>query len=128
MTSATNYLENKVNDHVLAVTSYTAPSAVYLALFSTAPSDAGGGTELSGSGYAREEISFGASSGGVSANDADVEFEASGGDWVEATHFAIFDASTSGNMLFHGALANSAEVTDGGTLTFAIGDITVTSD
>lgn len=128
MASMTNYLENEILDHILGTGAWTMPSAVYLGLFTAAPSDAGGGTEVSGSGYAREEVSFGAATGGAASNDGEVSFTASGGAWGTITHWAIFDAVSSGNMLLHGALAASKTIGDGDTLSFPIGNIDVAAD
>lgn len=128
MTAASDYLENELLDHVLKNTAYTSPTNVYLALYSAAPSDAGGGTELTGNGYARQAIAFGVASGGTSSNTAAVTFTASGGDWSAATHYGIFDAATVGNLLIHGALPSSQTVLDGNSLEFPIGDIDVSLD
>lgn len=114
-------------DHILGTTSFTMPTAVYLALFTAAPSDAGGGTELSGNGYARQDITFGSASSAVASNTGAHTFTASGGDWGDITHWALFDASTTGNMLLHGALGASKNVLDGGSIIFPIGDIDITA-
>ena len=120
--SYTDYLENEIQDHVHGVGSFTAPAAQYLALFSVAPTDAGGGTELTGNGYARQAITFGASSGGVSSNTVAVTFSAVGGDWSPAIAAAVMDASTAGNMLEWNAIT-SVTVLNGSDLVYAIGDI-----
>lgn len=127
MASMTDYLENKVLDHILATAAYTAPTTSYLGLFTAAPSDAGGGTELSGDGYARQDVTWGAASGGVAANTSTHTFTASGGDWGTITHWAIFDASTSGNMLLHGALQASKSITDGQSLIISADDLDMTA-
>ena len=125
MAAASDYLEDELLDHALGTGSFTAPSAVYVALFTAAPNDAGGGTELSGDGYARQECAFDAASGGSASNTSDETFTASGGDWGTITHVGLFDASTSGNLLFHGALSASQVVNDGGSLIFSAGSLTV---
>lgn len=126
MAEISNYLENELLDHALGTGAWTTPAAVYLALFTSDPTDAGSGTEVSGSGYARQAIAFGAASGGTAANTAAESFTASGGSFGTVTHIGIYDASTAGNLLFHSALNASRVVNDGDTLTFAIGDVTVT--
>ncbi len=129
MAGKSDYLENKILEHVLKNTSYTSPTTVYAALYTAAPSDSGGGTEVSGSGYARTAITFGAAASGAIANSAAVEFPvASGGNWGTITHFGIFDASSGGNLLYWAALASSKVVNDGEQFKFAIGDIDVTED
>ncbi len=115
-------LKDAVQDHVHGVASYTQPAAQYLALFSDVVTDAGVGTELSGNGYARQSITFGASSGGLSQNTNTVVFTASGGDWTSAISGAIYDAVTGGNFL-ETATITSATLLDTATLTYSAGDI-----
>lgn len=121
MAALADYLEAALLNEVLRATNYAAPATVYLALFTTATTDAGGGTEVTGGSYARQAITFGAPSGGVCSNTVAVSFATMPAATV--THAAIMDASTAGNMLFHGALTASKTVGAGDTLTFAIGDI-----
>jgi len=120
-----DYMENKILDHVFRNTAYTPPTAVYLGLYTAAPSDAGGGTEVSGGGYARQAITFGAASGGAISNTAAVQFTASGGSYGTVTHVGVFDASSAGNMLAWKAITPIV-MGSGAILTFAIGDIDVT--
>lgn len=126
MSALSNYAENELLDHLLGTGAFTSPSTVYLALFTSDPTDAGSGTEVSGSGYARQACAFGAASGGTASNTAEETFTASGGNFGTITHVGIFDAATSGNLLLHGALATSRTVNDGESLVFAIGSIDVT--
>ena len=129
MAGKTDYLENKVLDHNLATAAYTAPSAIYVALFTADPGETGETTnEISGGGYARTQGTFGAASGGSASNSADIEFPQATGDWGTITHFALMDAQTSGNMLYYGALDASNTVGNGDTFKFATGDLTVTED
>lgn len=127
MADFSDYLENELLDHVFGGAAFSAPSAVYLGLFTAAPSDAGGGTEVSTGGYARQEITFGTASGGTISNTAAVEFTASGANFGTVTHVGIFDASTSGNLLAWQAITN-VTINDGDTLNFPIGDIDVSLD
>jgi len=127
MSSFTDYLENAALNHVFRNTALTSPAAVYLALFTVAPTDAGGGTEVTGSGYARQAITFGAPSGGAIANTGAVSFTASGGNFGSVVAVGIFDAATAGNMLAWDAIT-AATVNDTDTLEFAIGDIDITLD
>jgi len=121
----TTYLKNKLADHALGTTTYTKPTTVHLALFSDATGDAGTGTELSGFGYARQTVAFDAAVAGLADNTAEEVFTAAGGAWDGATHYAIYDAATTGNMLLHGALSATKTLADGETLTFAAGDLDV---
>lgn len=124
--SMSNYLENKILDHSLGTTSYTMPAAVYVALYTVAPSDAGGGTEVTGGSYSRKTATFGAASSGSATNTNNIDFTGMPGATVVA--IGIFDASTSGNLLFHGTLNTSKTVDSGDTLRIAIGDLSITLD
>jgi hypothetical protein len=127
MASFSDYLENKVLDHVFRNAAYTPPSSVYLGLFTAAPTDAGGGTEVSSGGYARQELSFGAAANGAIANDAAVSFTASGADFGVIVAVGIFDAETAGNLISWATITH-ATVSDADTLSFAVGDIVQTLD
>ena len=125
--SKSNYLEDKVLDHVLGTTAFTAPTATYLALFTSDPAEDASGTEVSGNGYAREDVNFNAaSSGSATGPTVDTEFTASGGSFGTVSHFAVFDALTSGNMLYYGALSASKTVADGDSIRFVADSITIT--
>lgn len=129
MAGKSDYLEGKILEHVLKATSYSSPATVYLALYTAAPSDSGGGTEVSGNGYARQSIAFAAQSGGSISNSGTVTFPtATGGSWGTVTHFGIFDASSNGNLLYWGALGASKTVANGDTIAFAASSVTVTED
>lgn len=128
MAALSDYAEKLLLDWMMTTGSATRPTAWYVALYTAAPSDSGGGTEVSGSGYSRQTVAFGAAAtpGGTTSNTGAVSFTASGGSWGTITHMGIFDASTSGNLLWHGALTASKTVGDGDTLEFAIGNIDLT--
>jgi len=107
---------------------YTAPANVYIALYTAAPTDAGGGTEVStsGTGYTRATLvtslanwagtqsagSTVASSGtgGASSNNGTITFPTPSGAWGVVTHFGVFDAISSGNLLFWGALGSAKTI------------------
>jgi hypothetical protein len=123
-----NYLENKLVDHVFRNTAFAMPTTIYVGLYTAAPSDAGGGTEVTGGSYARVQVgpsttawtatqggTAGASSGtgGQTANAADITFPAPTANWGVVTHFGIFDALTTGNLLFHEALTASKTINGG---------------
>lgn len=126
MSAKSDYLENKVIDHFLGTASTNSPTNVYLALFTSDPADDASGTEVSGNGYSRQAITFASASSGSASSSSQEEFTASGGAFGTVTHFGIFDASTSGNLLYHGALTASKTIADGDTLRFASGNITIT--
>ena len=121
-----NYLENALINATLRNTSYTSPTTVYAALFTSDPTDAGSGTEVSGGSYARKAMTFGSPSNGASTNSSAVEFDQATGDWGTITHFGIYDASTSGNLLYHGALTTSKVIETGDVFKFATSSVSIT--
>ena len=126
MAAMSNYLENALISATLRNTTYTSPSSVYVALFTSDPTDAGSGTEVSGGSYARQAATFGAPSNGVSTISAAIEFPQASGSWGTVTHFGIYDADTSGNLLYHGALTVSKAIDTGDVFKFATSALTVT--
>lgn len=126
MAALSNYLENALINGTLRATSYTAPATVYVALFITDPTDAGSGTEVSGNGYARQSATFAAPSNGASVTSADIQFPQATGNQGTIAFFAIFDALTTGNMLYHGALTTSKTIDTGDVFKIAAGSLTVT--
>jgi hypothetical protein len=125
--SASNYLENALLNATLGNVSYTTPATVYTALYSVAPTDSTSGTELSGSSYARQATAFSVTSG-VATNTGNVTFGPASANWVTAVAWSIADASTSGNILYYGPLSTAQTVLNGNSLTFGIGNISVTMD
>lgn len=127
MSAMSDYLENEILDHILGTGAYTMPATVYVGLSTGSFNDDNSGTELTGNNYARESISFGAAASGTASNDAAVEFNAATGSWGTVSHFGIFDALTSGNLLIHGALTASKVIETGDILKIAIGDMDITA-
>lgn len=126
MAEMSNYLENALINATLRNTSYTSPTTVYVGLFTTDPTDAGTGTEVSGGSYARQSVTFAAPSDGVSASNAAVEFPQATGSWGTVTHIGILDALTTGNLLYHTALDVSKAIDTGDIFKIASGSLTVT--
>ena len=127
MSAMSDYLELKVLDHVLSVTAYTMPSNVYVGLSTGSFGDDNSGTELSGNNYTRKEASFSAASSGAITPSGTVEFNAATGSWGAISHFGIFDASTSGNLLIHGAFAAAKTIATGDILRINAGDLDITA-
>lgn len=124
MTELSNFLEDELFDDVLRNATYTGPATVYIAVYTAAPGEAGGGTEVSGFAYARTAVTFGAPSDGSGSNTGIVTFpQASGGNWGLITHAALMDAATVGNFLMYSPLTSSVTVNDGDTLTFQVGSV-----
>lgn len=129
MAGKSDYLENKDLDHNLGTTTFTKPTAVYLGLYTAAPTDAGGGTEVSGNAYARQAVTFAAASGGSTSNSGAVTFPAATpSGWGTIVAVGIFDALSAGNLLYWAALSPNQVVGANGVLNFPIGQITVTED
>jgi hypothetical protein len=126
MAEMSNYLENALINATLRNTTYTSPAIVYVGLFTSDPTDAGSGTEVSGGSYARTAVTFGAPSNGVSTNSAAVEFPQATGNWGTVGWIGIHDASTSGNLLYHTALDTSKTIDNGDIFKIAIGSLSVT--
>jgi len=128
MAEFSDYLEDKIIDHMLRNQAHTPPSTLYLALYTAAPSDAGGGTEVSGGSYARQTVTLSAASGGASSNSADITFPQATADWGTIGWCALFDAVSGGNMLMWTALDASKDINNGDTLKFNAGDLDITVD
>ena len=128
MAALSDYAEKLLLDFLMTTGTATRPTNWYVALYTAAPSDSGGGTEVSGAGYARQSVAFDAAAtpGGTTSNSADVSFTATGGNYGTVTHLGIFDASSSGNLLWHGALTADKTVEDCDTITFTAGNIDLT--
>ena len=128
MAALSDYSEKLLLDWLMTNGAATRPTNWFVALYTAAPNDAGGGTEVSGNGYSRQSVTFAAAStpAGTTSNTNDVVFTAAGGSWGTVTHIGIFDASTSGNLLWHGSLTASKTVADGDTLQFSTGNIDLT--
>lgn len=127
MADFSRYLENKILDTFFRGVAVTPPSAVYLALYTAAPTDLGGGTEVSGASYARKAITLSAAANGAVANTAALSFTAAGANFGTITHIGIFDAVTGGNLLTWKAIA-SVVINNGDTIEFPIGAIVVAQD
>lgn len=127
--SFSNFLETEILDHVFANNAYTAPSTLYLALFTGAPGEAGGGTEVSTSGtaYARQTAAF-TVSGNTATTSSAIEFPTATSSFGTVSHVGIFDASTSGNLLAYAALTASKAIDTGDVFRVPAGDLDITLD
>ena len=142
MSAMSDYLENKMVDQLFRGQTAPTTSTLYVALLTAAPSDSGGGTEVSGGAYARVAVtssltnwsgtqsagSTTASSGtgGQTSNNIATTFPTPSSTWGTATHFGIYDASTGGNLLFHGALSIAKTINESDTVTFPVRTLSVT--
>lgn len=126
MAEMSNYLENALINATLRNTSYTSPTTVYMGLYTSDPTDANTGTEVSGGSYTRTAVTMGAPSNGVSTNTAAVEFPQASGSWGTVGWIGILDASSAGNLLYHTPLDTSKTISSGDIFKIAIGGLSVT--
>jgi hypothetical protein len=125
MSALSDHAENLLLDWLMTNGAASRPTTWYVALFTAAPNDAGGGTEVSTGGYARQSATF-TVTGDTASNSALVEFTAGGASFGTVTHIGVFDALTTGNLLWHGAMTASKLVEDGDKLEFSVGNIDLT--
>lgn len=126
MGSLSDYLENKVLDHIFGVASYSPPATVYLALSTADPTEDGSGlAEPSGNNYARKAITFGVAAARMISQNADVTFNQATGPWGTITHYALFSAASGGNMMAYGQLTTAKQVVAGNTPKVANGEVDV---
>lgn len=124
MSAISDYLEARIINFWLRGTSYTPPAAVYLALFTTPTTDAGGGTEVTGGSYARQAVTFSApgASDGLTTNTGVLTYPGMPACTVLAG--GVFDALTGGNMLVHGLFSAARIVGVGKSFVVGIGEAT----
>ena len=115
------YLAGKTLAHNTGETAFTMPATPYLALYTTDPTVANSGTEVSGGSYAREAITF-----TDGDNDSEITFTEATGSWGTVTHFGILDAVSAGNLLYFGAVDSAQAVASGNVARFAVGQISIT--
>tara|TARA_R110002049_G_scaffold228419_1_gene400566 strand:+ start:411 stop:794 length:384 start_codon:yes stop_codon:yes gene_type:complete len=125
MAGFSDYLENKVVGHVFGGSAYTAPSTLYVALYTSAPSDTGGGTEVSGGAYVRKAAAF-TVSGNEASNTSAIEYPTATADYGTVVAVGVFDASSSGNLLAYGNLTTSKTVSTGDVFRFNASAIDIT--
>jgi hypothetical protein len=127
--SLSDFAENEILDHLLSAATYTAPATLYLAVFTAAPTDAGGGTEVTGGSYARlavtnDATNFPAAVAGAKSNGVALTMVPASANWGTIVAYALFDASSAGNMLGWADLTSSVIINNGDTLRFAAGALT----
>ncbi|CAB4122357.1 hypothetical protein UFOVP36_37 [uncultured Caudovirales phage] len=144
MAAMSDYLENKIIDWLFRGQTYTPPAGIYIGLLTSAPSDTGGGTEVTGNAYARVNLapslanwagtqaaaSTVASTGttGTTSNNAAITFPTPTASWGTVTHFAVYDAASAGNLLFWGALTISKTINQSDAVSFAAASLSVQID
>ncbi len=120
--SLTNYGENRI------LGLYSGDGKHYLALFTAAPGEAGGGTEVSGGAYARQEVTFAAASNGSMKNNAAIEFPTATANWGTAVAWGLYDAATGGNLVWYGAIDTPKDLLAGDIYRINTGNLTLKMD
>jgi hypothetical protein len=131
MAGLSTYAQQKVLEHMVGKTSWTMPANVWVALYTATPSDAGGGTEVTGGSYARKQTvaaNWGTASGTTISNAQLITFVTPTASWGTVGWFAIMDASTAGNQIGWAALTSSQAIGSGNTVEFAVAALTITLD
>ena len=142
MSAMSDVLENRLVDHIFRAQSFAAPTNLFIGLLTAAPSDAGGGTEVSGNNYGRATVACSlanwagtqsagstvasSGTGGQTSNNNAITFATPSGTWGTVTHFGIYDAVTGGNLLFWGALTIAKTINQSDTVTFPAASLTIT--
>lgn len=142
MSAMSDYLENKLVDQLFRGQTAPTTTTLYVALYTAAPSDTGGGTEVSGNNYSRVAVtsslanwagtqSAGSTTastgtGGQTSNNGAITFPTPSATWGTVTHFAIYDATSGGNELFWGALTISKTINSGDTVSFPAASLSIT--
>lgn len=129
--SFSDFLENELLDHVFGAAAYTAPATLYVSAFTAAPTDAGGGTEVTGGSYARVSVTnnatnFPAAAAGAKANGTAITFPTASASWGTVVAIGIHDAASNGNLIAWADLTASKTVDNGDTLQIPIGDLDIT--
>ena len=125
--SFSDYLEDKLLKHAFTNTTYTPAATMYVGLYTAAPTDSGGGTEVSGGSYARVSVAFTVSgTGTLCTNSAAVEFTAATASWGTIVAVGVFDASTAGNLLAWADLTVNKTIDTGDIFRIPTGDLDIT--
>jgi len=122
-----DYLEDKVLDHVFGGNAFTAPSTLYVALFTVAPSDTGGGTEVSGGAYARQTATFNVSGTNPTeaSNTASIEYPTATASYGTVLAVGVFDALSGGNLLAYSTLTTNKAIDTGDVFRINAGDLDI---
>ena len=128
-----DYLELEVLDHLLGAQTYSPPATYYVALFTVAPSDSGGGTEVAGNNYSRVSVAnnttnWNTAASGSTSNKVAITFPVASGSWGTVVAFALFDDASAGNLILWATLGTAKVVGSGQAAQFAAGQLVVTLD
>ena len=127
MAQMSDYLKDKLINGVFRATPYSPATNIYVALYSNDPTSGDTGTELSGSGYARVQVTFDApaTGSGTSVNSGDITFPTATADWTTITHVGIRDSDSGGNLLTFKELSSPIDVLNTNNFRIPVGELTV---
>ena len=125
--SLSNIFETTTLNWLFTATSVTRPTAWYIALYTVAPTDGGGGTEISGDAYVREAAAMSVT-GDNATNTGAIEWPTATGTWGTIVAVGVFDASSAGNLIAYGNLTVSKTITSGDVFRIPAGDLDITMD
>lgn len=131
MGSLTDYFERKILNAFCGNDTALASTSMWVALYTATPSDASGGTEVSGGNYARKSSGAWSTATGASgwvANAATVTFATATLSWGNVTHFATLDDSATGYMLMWATLTAARDIGTNDVAAFAVGSLTIALD
>jgi len=144
MSAMSNFLENKLVDHIFRGQTFALPATIYVGLFLSDPGEGTPSGEITGNGYARAQLSptlanwagtqgagttaASSGTGGATSNNSVITFPTPSATWGSVAYFAIFDAASGGNMLIKGPLTGNKTVNQGDTVTFPAGQLQITFD
>lgn len=142
MSAMSDYLENKLVDQLFRGQAAPTTTNLYVGLLTAAPSDSGGGTEVTGNNYSRVTVASSlanwagtqsagstvasSGTGGQTSNNNAITFATPSGTWGTVTHFGVYDEASAGNLLFYGALTIAKTINQSDTVTFPAGSLTIT--
>lgn len=132
MSQMSDYLEGQIRAHIFRTATFTKPTGLTIHLYTAAPGETGGGTEVIGGSYASQSLNpldanWTAASGtdGLTDNASAITYPSPTANWGTVTHMAIKDQSA--NYLLSGALTVSKTVNNGDAApNFPIGALDVT--
>jgi hypothetical protein len=125
--SLSNIFETTTLNWLFTATSVTRPTAWYIALYTVAPTDGGGGTEISGNAYVREAAAMSVT-GDNATNTGAIEWPTATGTWGTIVAVGVFDALSAGNLIAYGNLTVSKTITSGDVFRIPAGDLDITMD
>src|SRR5256885_3707404 len=136
MAGKSTYLSDKMLNWLKGTAFGTAPTTVYVALFTTNPTsdDGTGAVEVSGGSYARASITTSSGWSAISgtnprqiSNSGTVTFATPTANWGSVTGIGVYDASTAGNLLYWNSIT-SQSMNSGVVASFSAGNLVISDD